>query len=110
MADNVRYGPRLRGETLTDMDVARLLTMADIDPSFASKNSGELSVGQAQRVALARTLANGPEVFLYWPINRSQMGCFPGSLSAVDSDRVLIERSWFYFILFFPPKSGAVIG
>lgn len=29
---------------------------------MASRNGSELSVGQAQRVALARTLANDPEV------------------------------------------------
>lgn len=62
VADNVRYGPQLRGKKLTDDEVYRLLTLADLDNSFFSKSGGELSVGQAQRVALARTLANEPEV------------------------------------------------
>lgn len=62
VADNVRYGPQLRGKKLTDDEVYRLLTLADLDTSFFSKSGGELSVGQAQRVALARTLANEPEV------------------------------------------------
>lgn len=62
MADNIRYGPKLTGKKLTDTEVSRLLTLVDLDSSFAAKNGNDLSVGQAQRVALARTLANNPEV------------------------------------------------
>lgn len=64
VADNIRYGPLLRGKKLTDNEVLKLLTLADLDSSFMKKTGGELSVGQAQRVALARTLANEPEVLL----------------------------------------------
>ncbi|KAG9131198.1 hypothetical protein Leryth_006049 [Lithospermum erythrorhizon] len=64
VADNVRYGPQLRGNKLSDNEVYKLLALADLDPSFFNKSGGELSVGQAQRVALARTLANEPEVLL----------------------------------------------
>ncbi|KAF3526517.1 hypothetical protein F2Q69_00050993 [Brassica cretica] len=64
VADNVRYGPNLRGEKLSDQDVYKLLSFADLDASLAKKTGSELSVGQAQRVALARTLANEPEVLL----------------------------------------------
>ncbi|KAK9906207.1 hypothetical protein M0R45_018775 [Rubus argutus] len=64
VADNVRYGPQLSGKKLTDKDVYKLLTLAGLDSSFFSKTGSELSVGQAQRVALARTLANSPEVLL----------------------------------------------
>ncbi|CAA0816502.1 ABC transporter I family member 17 [Striga hermonthica] len=64
VADNVRYGPQLKGTKLTDAEVYKLLSLADLDPSFYNKSGGELSVGQAQRVALARTLANEPEVLL----------------------------------------------
>lgn len=64
IADNVRYGPQLRGKKLTDDEVRKLLVLADLDASFMDKSGAELSVGQAQRVALARTLANSPEVLL----------------------------------------------
>uniref|UniRef100_A0A0C9S0N0 TSA: Wollemia nobilis Ref_Wollemi_Transcript_30094_1058 transcribed RNA sequence n=1 Tax=Wollemia nobilis TaxID=56998 RepID=A0A0C9S0N0_9CONI len=64
VADNVRYGPALRGKKLSDEEVTELLSLADLDPSFAAKHGSTLSVGQAQRVALARTLANEPEVLL----------------------------------------------
>ncbi|CAA7058272.1 unnamed protein product [Microthlaspi erraticum] len=64
VADNVRYGPNLRGEKLSEEEVHKLLSLADLDTSIAKKTGSELSVGQAQRVALARTLANEPEVLL----------------------------------------------
>ena len=64
VADNIRYGPQLRGKKLADNEVNKLLTLADLESSFFNKNGRELSVGQAQRVALARTLANDPEVLL----------------------------------------------
>lgn len=64
VADNIRYGPQLKGKKLRDEEVYKLLTFADLDSSFFSKPGSELSVGQAQRVALARTLANEPEVLL----------------------------------------------
>lgn len=65
VADNIRYGPQLRGKKLSDDEVHKLLNLSDLDSSFFSKIGSELSVGQAQRVALARTLANAPEVFTY---------------------------------------------
>lgn len=65
VADNIRYGPQLKGKKLRDDEVYKLLTFADLDSSFFNKTGSELSVGQAQRVALARTLANEPEVTLF---------------------------------------------
>ncbi|KAL8171032.1 hypothetical protein V2J09_022836 [Rumex salicifolius] len=62
VADNVRYGPQLRGKKLSDDEVYKYLSLADLEPSFYNKNHNELSIGQAQRVALARTLANEPEL------------------------------------------------
>ena len=62
VADNIRYGPQLRGKKLSDNEVHKLLALADLDSSLINKPGVELSVGQAQRVALARTLANEPEV------------------------------------------------
>ncbi|KAK4757286.1 hypothetical protein SAY87_007413 [Trapa incisa] len=64
VADNIRYGPQLRGKKLSDSEIQKLLSLADLDSSFMEKKGGDLSVGQAQRVALARTLANEPDVVL----------------------------------------------
>ncbi|KAJ7562585.1 hypothetical protein O6H91_03G075400 [Diphasiastrum complanatum] len=64
VADNIRYGPGLQGKKLNDGEVEEFLRQADLEPFFAQKSVIGLSVGQAQRVALARTLANAPEVLL----------------------------------------------
>jgi len=64
VADNVRYGPALQGKKLSDEEVVKFLGLADLDSSLAARSVSGLSVGQAQRVALARTLANEPEVLL----------------------------------------------
>lgn len=63
VADNVRFGPRQRGEELPGETVESFLTRVNL-PGYADRNVGTLSGGEAQRVALARTLANSPEVLL----------------------------------------------
>lgn len=68
--DNVLYGPRLRrpsgrlasGEE-RDQAVA-LLDRVGLAADFACKPADELSGGEAQRVCLARALANDPQVLL----------------------------------------------
>jgi putative ABC transport system ATP-binding protein len=61
VADNVRYGPALRG---ADVDPLRPLELAGLAPSYAERDAGRLSVGEQQRVMLARALALDPEVLL----------------------------------------------
>ncbi len=57
----VLYGPRLIGE---GADAGELLRMAGLDDSFLRRDPQSLSVGQQQRVSIARALALGPEVLL----------------------------------------------
>jgi len=64
VASNVAFGPGLRGQFLSPDRIGELLAMAGLEPDLAQKPANQLSGGQAQRVALARTLANEPEVLL----------------------------------------------
>jgi ABC-type methionine transport system ATPase subunit len=55
------YGVRLAGRSA---DADRLLEMAGLDASFKDKAPQSLSVGEQQRVSIARALALEPEVLL----------------------------------------------
>jgi putative ABC transport system ATP-binding protein len=63
VAANVRFGPEQRGENLSDEAVDTLLSKVGL-PSYRDRDIANLSGGEAQRVSLARALANKPVVLL----------------------------------------------
>jgi putative ABC transport system ATP-binding protein len=63
IAANIAFGPFQRGQMLAPVQVERLLERVGL-PGLADRDVSNLSGGEAQRVALARTLANEPEVLL----------------------------------------------
>jgi putative ABC transport system ATP-binding protein len=63
VADNLRFGPRQRGENLTDERIEKLLAGVGL-AEYRSRDVANLSGGEAQRVSFARTLANSPEALL----------------------------------------------
>jgi putative ABC transport system ATP-binding protein len=63
VADNIRYGPQQRGQDVQPETIHTLLQRVDL-PGYADRTVERLSGGEAQRVSLARTLANAPEILL----------------------------------------------
>jgi putative ABC transport system ATP-binding protein len=59
--ENIEYATALGGP---EADAEELLVRVGLDPSFLNKNAATLSVGEQQRLCLARALVNGPEVLL----------------------------------------------
>lgn len=63
VAANISFGPRQRGEAMASAQITAMLERVGL-PGFSDRDVGHLSGGEAQRVAVARTLANDPEVLL----------------------------------------------
>ncbi len=63
VADNLRFGPQQRGESLADEAIEALLHRVGLS-GYGVGEVSHLSGGEAQRVSLARTLANRPEILL----------------------------------------------
>jgi len=63
IAENIAYGPLQRGERVSKETIQYLLQEVGL-PDMAERDVSRLSGGEAQRISLARTLANSPEILL----------------------------------------------
>ena len=63
VAVNVAFGPSQRGEPLDRRQIAALLDRVGLS-GYEERDVAHLSGGEAQRVSIARTLANAPQAVL----------------------------------------------
>jgi len=63
VADNIRFGPAQRGETISAEHIELLLEQVGLE-GYVEREVSTLSGGEAQRVSVARTLANSPKILL----------------------------------------------
>ena len=63
VATNIAFGPQQQGEKLSSEQIAALLERVGL-PGYHERDVSNLSGGEAQRVSLARTLANAPVALL----------------------------------------------
>ena len=63
VAKNIAYGPLQRGQRLLAAQVDSLLQRVGLS-GYQERDASNLSGGEAQRVSIARTLANAPEILL----------------------------------------------
>lgn len=63
VADNIRFGPLQRNEPVSEEAIDELLAEVGL-AGYAHREVSRLSGGEAQRVSLARTLANSPQLLL----------------------------------------------
>jgi ABC-type iron transport system FetAB ATPase subunit len=62
--DNLGAGPALHGKSLSETQARELILAVGLEDSILPREARTLSGGERQRAALARALANSPEVLL----------------------------------------------
>lgn len=63
VADNIRFGPEQNEEKVSRDAIEKWLSQVGLE-GYGDRDSSNLSGGEAQRVSLARTLANSPRILL----------------------------------------------
>ncbi|RNF38682.1 phosphate ABC transporter ATP-binding protein [Planococcus salinus] len=69
--DNLNLPMELRGRKLPETEAVQLVEDVGLDKSFLQRKVSDLSGGQRQKVSIARTLVNKPEILLLDEITSS---------------------------------------
>ena len=69
--DNINLPKKLQGEVVPEKEAVQLLEDVGLEKDFLKRKAADLSGGQRQKVSIARTLVNKPEILLLDEITSS---------------------------------------
>jgi ABC-type methionine transport system ATPase subunit len=95
VASNLKYG--LKDKSTINSDFCdRFLTLVGLDPGIAERNPEKLSVGQQQRVALARLLVLKPHILL---LDEPTSALDPGAAGIIEELIVQLNQELYLTII-----------
>jgi len=89
VADNIAFGARLQGKSLSRDEVLALMKQASLEAELADKAAADLSGGQEQRLAIARALALNPSLLL---LDEPTSSLDPIATSRVEDSLMKLRR------------------